>query len=293
MNDEDLRTAKDYPDRVINNWLRGGDKNEYLRLVIMDGYIGFPRLPEGLKKLHIYESNSIELLPKLPSTLIELSINDSWITEFTEFPSSLTRLYISTTWPFTSLPLLPPGLKVFSCEYTDLSTLPPLPQSLEVVNCPNNNLQVIPRLPNSLQSINFDYNPLYPIFLELYRSLRGNINELKRQVNLIHDQLNDMSHGTRARGRNLGTLQLLRPAVNSNAPGATVEAMGIPNIQSTIGSFLSGRPGTLAKQRNTLLREGPLRKRELLSRPYGAPGVGGRRKLRKTRKTRKSRKARK
>ncbi len=76
------------------------------------------------------------------------------------------------------------------------------------------------------------------------------------------------------RGRNLKSLRLTMPT-NEGTTAAT--ALGMNNIRSQLGSFLSGEKGNLKQQQ--------LKVHEKSSRPPGGPGVGFRRR-RSTRKQR-------
>ncbi len=78
-------------------------------------------------------------------------------------------------------------------------------------------------------------------------------------------------------GRNAMGLQLATPAEGANA---TSQALGIPNIQSRIGSFLTGKKGTLNAQQKQLHEEA--------TRPPGGAGAGSRRR-RNRRQTRRRR----
>jgi len=59
-----------------------------------------------------------------------------------------------------SLPPLPAGLRVLTCNFTDIVEFPRLPDSLEELHCMNNrNLRSLPELPDRLLFLICDHNP--------------------------------------------------------------------------------------------------------------------------------------
>ena len=271
----------------------------------------FPPLPPLLQHLNCQQTN-ISALPPLPDSLTFLNCGQN---------------YIGLPPAGRGLPPLPPNLRTLLCDQNYLHELPPFPNTLEVLNCRNNLLTVLPPLPNGLRELDAGINPLrvLPPLPERLTSIDVNyLHQLEYPFRAwahghhLHygmvgyvstQQLKELVNGWygkysgKAEGRNLMVLQLARPAANVNTPAnwyagpprATVEAMRIPDVESVIGSFLSGRHGSINEQRRQLQRQRNLIAREEETRPFGGPGVGLRRKRksRKTRKTRKSRKARK
>ncbi len=60
----------------------------------------------------------------------------------------------------SSLPPLPPNLRILHCGYNKLSELPELPKGLEELNCASNKIRDLPVLPNTLVSLRCDSNPI-------------------------------------------------------------------------------------------------------------------------------------
>ena len=262
-----------------------------------------PPLPAGLRTLKCQYAGLRNFPDALPPTLVELNCSGNYIGYRED----------------STLPELPPtltSLRVYGCG---ISILPPLPNGLQVLNCGQNYIRVLPELPPGLQELDCSYLPLayFPrLPLTITRLTTGNLNHLNppfsewvhrhnlpyhmaqkidtrefiRLVNEWHDSLEPKNEG-----RNLARLARILPR-NANTPAnwyagppkATVEALGIGNVRSVLGSMLSGRKGTVAQQRNQLRRTKNLRLQELRSRPIGGPGVGGRR--RKYKKTKRNRK---
>jgi hypothetical protein len=273
-----------------------------------------PSLPPNLQTLSCLRAN-LTTLPPLPQSLtyldcrfnkltelpplehiqgyITIYVGRNRITELPPLPSRIIYLDCAAN-RLTTLPPLPPTLQHLYCGENAITVLPPLPPGLIVLECNFNRITMIPRLPPTINNLDINLNPLHPIFKSLYTSLyQQNRPEFFRQLNHIHDLLDEYSTIGRARGRNRIALELSRASRhNVNTPAnwyggpnrATALAMNVPNIQSHIGSFLTGYTGSLANQ-GQILRAGPLRTKELLSREFGKPGVGNTRR-RKNRRAR-------
>ena len=280
-------------------------------VVPANGFQELPPLPPGLLTLKC-QYVGLRSLPPLPPTLVELSCTGNNVGIGIE----------------NRLPDLPPTLVRLRCAACNLSELSPLPNTLQILECGTNYIKVLPELPHGLRELECEnlplaYFPRLPVtitrlavndwrgalhepfreWVRLYTAHYTNPNrittaEFIRRVNEWHDSL-----APRAEGRNLMALQLARPALNVNTPAnwyagpprATVEAMGMPNIQSAIGQMLTARRGNVNQQRRQLQRTKNLRLQELQSRtvyPTSGPGASRKRKSRKTRKNRKQRKTR-
>ena len=262
-----------------------------------------PALPAGLKTLKCQYAGIQNFPDTLPPTLVEFNCSGTRVGDYGN----------------QTLPALPPTLKILKCASCSLTSLPPLPNGLEVLVCGQNPIQTLPELPPGLKELDVRFAPLVYLprlplsitqldtgYWDLQEPFRtwGHrhepgyhpqgflpTTEFIRLVNEWHDSL----ERTKNEGRNLGRLARILPR-NANTPAnwyagppkATVEALGMRNVRSVLGSMLSGRQGTVAQQRNQLRRTKNLRLQELRSRPIGGPGVGGRR--RKYKKTRRNRK---
>ncbi len=260
-----------------------------------------PELPNRLERLYCGH-NLLERLPALPASLTyQLYCDHNVLTELPEFPDGL--MHISCAFnKLVTLPPLPNNLLALGCSNNLLELLPELPPSLNRILASKNRIKVIPRLPATINQVDFDDNPLHEPFFSLYQDYKDahiawlaqndNNNEDEnpiqafiRSINEVHDVL-ESRRTEKQMGRNLMGLTLSRPKVEGNAPSATVQALGMANIQSVIGSMLSGQRGNVNQQLKRTRNIQRLRLKEIRSRPFGAPGVGGRRRLKKTRKSR-------
>jgi hypothetical protein len=199
-----------------------------------------PPIPDNVIVLK-YDNNKLISLPDLPTSLIDLSCDDNKLISLPELPTSLSVLY---------------------CNNNQITSLPKLPTSLKFAYCNNNRITTIPEIPSSLVDIQLNNNPLIEPFRGFYTKYRQtfNIKQLRNSVNSYYASI-------RARGRNVSALN--QSFGQKTGPLPT-------NVLTSIGSFLSGKPGTLNMQTTALKRNMELQ--------------GGRRKTRRHRKSRKARK---
>jgi hypothetical protein len=159
----------------------------------------------------------------------------------------------------TVYPPIPNSVKHFTCSGNSHAALPDLPASLKYLDCQVNQLTTIPELPASLKNILCDYNPFIAPFDRFVETFNQNfrINQLRRSIHAYYAPI-------KAKGRNMSVLKQSFGQKSGPLP---------ENILTSIGSFLSGKPGTLNMQTAALKRNMGLK--------------GGRRRTRRNRKTRK------
>ena len=118
-------------------------------------------LPDDVEKIDLSNRN-ITSLPDLSRfyNLHELFVGCNLLTTLPPLPPNLKMLHCSNNL-LTSLPTLPLTLKVLHCNHNQITRLPNLPANLEHLYCWRNQLLSLPRLPQSLRSIHCDYNRLY------------------------------------------------------------------------------------------------------------------------------------
>lgn len=135
-----------------------------------------PELPEGLEKLCIGEFQNLKKLPKLPSTLINLSLfNIDKYAEDIILPKGLKIFSISGN--VSKLPKLPSSLTHLNCSYCKLTDLPIfLPPNIKRFSCAGNEIKKIPPLPPYIEKINLLYNPIKVLPVSF-----GNLN-LKQEL---------------------------------------------------------------------------------------------------------------
>ena len=98
--------------------------------------------------------------------------NVSYLPNITRF-TLLETLYCDDNY-LTSLPPLPPNLRILSCLRNKLRSLPPLPQTLEYLFCSYNSFTYLPPLPQNLLNLYCDKTGLNslpvlpPNLLQLY-----------------------------------------------------------------------------------------------------------------------------
>jgi hypothetical protein len=149
----------------------------------------FPRLPDGLKFLHLRFNQRMFKLPVLPNSLESLNCehnnhlrivstlpnslqfatfryNDN-LENISHFPESLTWLKIEFCKKIETLPNLPSMLEILACEGNSLKELPRLPYTLRELYCGSNNLKNLPKiLPPQLRALHCEKNKLtqLPLF---------------------------------------------------------------------------------------------------------------------------------
>jgi Leucine-rich repeat (LRR) protein len=118
-------------------------------------------LPDDIEKIDLSNRN-ITSLPDLSRfyNLHELFISCNLLTTLPPLPPNLKMLHCSNN-TLTTLPILPLTLKVLYCSHNQLTSLPHLAENLEHLYCWRNQLTSLPRLPQSLRSLHCDYNRLY------------------------------------------------------------------------------------------------------------------------------------
>jgi len=92
-------------------------------------------------------------------TALSLTVPNSNISDLTGVGYFIN---LQSLWCFnnnlTSLPELPPSLKILECDNNNLSSLPELPPSIENLRCDFNSLTALPELPPSLSSLRCSAN---------------------------------------------------------------------------------------------------------------------------------------
>ena len=195
------------------------------RTGILDvSYIGLFRLsdiPDSIDDLSC-EYNLLTCLPALPDSIATLWCDNNLLTSLPNLPASLT--YLSCVGNrLTCLPELPPTLKYLSCDENFLTSLPNLPPSLVMLSCGDNRLASLPDLPDTLSYLRCEDNPYNRAFHILIAS--GYPIECIREYYSLRRWQNCVNLG-----ETLGKGLLTDDCV------------------SLVGSFLSGKKGTLATQ---------------------------------------------
>ncbi len=148
-----------------------------------------------LQDLCIDESPDLRQLPRLPESLIALTVKDCrQFGRLPELPLGLLRLYVSNclvleslnpaqdsiprVWGETkhALPVLPGALQMLTLRHCGIKNLPPLPEGMygfSLEDCPN--LETVPRLPASLKSLEIFNCPKLSLQNLRVGSLRINI----------------------------------------------------------------------------------------------------------------------
>ncbi len=107
-------------------------------------------------------SDSLLLIPKLPSKLTSLDCSDNQLINLPDLPRSLLELNCNMN-QLTSFPLLPDSLSALLCADNSLSSIPSLPSTLEVLSCPSNLIVNLPSIPSSVVYLDCALNPLSSI----------------------------------------------------------------------------------------------------------------------------------
>jgi hypothetical protein len=220
-------------------------------------------LPDDAEILHCAR-NFLTELPRLPLNLDKLFCQNNNLTTLPELPPKLTTL-VCTGNRLTSLPDLNNGLKLIDLNVNQLTSLPKLPKTLTHLYCNTNALTTLPELPDSLRIFTCWNNPFIAPFnaFVLDYNMSRNINRLKQDVNGYYAEL-------KRKGRNLGSMMETlgrtevqgRMGLGNNNTLRNVKANGtrktlnkLPNGPlATIGSFLTGLPGSVNNQRNAAKR---------------------------------------
>ena len=202
-----------------------------------------PELPQNLQMLNC-SHNQLTVLPELPQNLGGLICSHNQLTVLQELPQNVISLDCQVN-QLTVLPELPSNLEYLYCSKNQLKSLPKLPSKLQVLLCSNNKITTIPELP-ILSAIDFNMNPLIEPFRKFQNQYKDHhsVYEFISRVNAYYKSI-------RAKGRNVSAL---KQTLGRTGP--------LPeNIASSIGSFLSGKPGTLnmqtvALKQNTRIKGG-------------------------------------
>jgi hypothetical protein len=161
--------------------------------------IVFTTLPDSLKDLACINC-SLNSLPDLPSSLLRLKCDGNHLTNLPNLPLGLQYLHCSGNFSLTSLPKLPPRLKILdynstsirnvnffpdslsdiNCSFTGTDSLYQLPASLVYLTVDRNKLKYLPQLPQSLQYLNCASNELrgLPVLPRSLISLDCQVNEI-------------------------------------------------------------------------------------------------------------------
>lgn len=137
-----------------------------------------PKLPSGLRELTccnndlkflpklpdglIYlncSSNHLSCLPRLPVELESLDCSINQLMTLPELPIGLEFLECSCNTNLVALPRLNDKLKTLVCIKCDLYALPPL-KNLETLGCEHNDIRNLPELPNTLLYLTCSFNKL-------------------------------------------------------------------------------------------------------------------------------------
>jgi hypothetical protein len=206
--------------------------------------------------------NQLSALPQLPQSLSEINCSNNRITVLEPLPENLLALTCNNN-QLTVLPELPQNLIALYCESNRLTALPKLPSTLQYLMASNNQITVIPDVP-FLSTITFNNNPLIEPFRTFQRAY-----ELSRSHYDFLFKIQGYYKSIRDKGRKVSALKQSFGQKTGPLP---------ENLTASIGSFLSGKPGTLNMQTAALKRNAGVQ--------------GGRRKTRRARKSRKPRKTR-
>lgn len=142
-------------------------------------FISFPALPAQIDTVHVLNTGFTALpsplpltltslsfgnpgftvTPTLPNGLIQLVIYGSDLAVLPTFPASLETIDLRLNHAATSVPPLPPGLKLFaSIDNDGLQTLPSIPSSVRRFYATLGSFTSIPELPDTLDICYLDNN---------------------------------------------------------------------------------------------------------------------------------------
>lgn len=114
------------------------------------GFTSFPSIQGPTNLLVLYTSyNPIQVVPALPSTLVEWQCSQCGLTQLPALPAQLQWLSLSDN-PLASLPDLPSTLIALYVPNTALTSLPELPAGLESLMCFGTTIPCLPNLPASV-----------------------------------------------------------------------------------------------------------------------------------------------
>lgn len=185
------------------------------------GIFRLPDIPDSIDDLSC-EYNRLTCLPALPDSIATLWCDNNLLTSLPKLPASLT--YLSCVGNrLTCLPELPTTLKYLSCDENFLTSLPNLPPSLVMLSCEENSLASLPDLPDTLSYLRCVENPYNRAFHILVAS--GYPIECIREYY---------------------SLTRLQNCVDLEA--TLGQGLLTDDCVALVGSFLSGKKGTLATQ---------------------------------------------
>jgi len=134
--------------KIIEDWIEEGNKNKVLDLSNLNLRI-LPKLPSNLFKLKI-NNNLLTELPSLSSDLKLLDCSYNKLISLSNLPTDLRHLFCENN-QLNSLPKLPNKLSILCCCTNKLTILPNLNNKLLILDCGENKLTSLPNLPNSLE----------------------------------------------------------------------------------------------------------------------------------------------
>jgi hypothetical protein len=251
------------------------DTIEVLRIENCDSLKGLTNFPKALYFLSIDECPSLDTSswPPFPPGLTSLEINSCNLKELPPIAhTSITELVVPRN-ELTTIPELPESVETIDITANPITSLPKLTNNLNSLIADETLLQKIPRLPSAMAEITLHDAPLVEPFRRFYKEYSKIINEntdgnykqgmvsLKEKVNTYYNSI-----------RNLSSLQLVSKTEGISRVTENGKEQYIPNVLPLIGSFLSGKKGTVKQQLESFQRGG---------------------KSRRTKKSRKSRKTRK
>jgi len=143
---------------IIDRWLIRSDPADPLDLQQVEETV-LPPIPEGVRILAMNNSFVTEL-PQLPSTLRRLSCYYTRIQTISNLPEGLTHLIAYGNRRLVEIVSLPDSLQELDVYFCGLTKLPPLPRNLVTLNCRDNHLTEIPDLPPNVRYAYLDTNQL-------------------------------------------------------------------------------------------------------------------------------------
>jgi uncharacterized repeat protein (TIGR01451 family) len=166
---------------------------------------GLPALPQGLKKIICRSLNNaapIISMPSLPNSLTDLDCAFNHISSLPALPPNLKILRCGINL-LTSVPTLPGTLTELWCDSNRLQSLPALNDSLQFLVCRANQLSALPPLPIFLTQLECSNNPLttlpaLPQRLSYLRSEYTSLTQLPslppymRSIYVNHNQLTSL-----------------------------------------------------------------------------------------------------
>lgn len=127
---------------------------EDVKSIDLSGNSYLPKLPTELEVLYMNDT-FIEELTSFPPNLKELYIGHNYIKRIENLPDSLEVLHIPGSYSITKLPPLPSNLKKLVLNFSHhVEELPDLPKNLEELVVQDVPLKVLPHLPKTLTKLN-------------------------------------------------------------------------------------------------------------------------------------------